>query len=129
MIPYFTTAEYNDGDTLLTVSNSSTNGFSLTASALCTVGSPCHVSASRSVQITNSSMGIGFSLNSSQLTTDFTSIADGPTKLTEQSMNNAYAPVGGIAVTIEMISGDVLRPHDDSPPTISKSTIIVNVWR
>ena len=102
-IPYFTTVVENvDTAAALTVSNSATNGLSIT------INTPGKYSISFSANFSSAST-MGLSLNSSQLTTNIVSItAANRLGLTD----TAGAGFGSsISVTKYFAANDVIRPH------------------
>lgn len=102
-IPYFTNERENTIDQLVTVSNSSTLGLSFTAKK------KVKVNITYSYATTGGNDQVGFTLNSSQLTTNL-----GETTLSDRLTYNNVAG-GSEFVTIswsgELEVGDVLRPH------------------
>jgi len=103
-IPYFATEVENVGNDIVTVANDSTNGFSLTALK------DCEVNASITTTTGGAGVYVGWSLNSTQLTTTITSITT-----TDARGGIAYTGSGNDAVSpspmIKMSEGDILRVH------------------
>jgi hypothetical protein len=110
-IPYFTTATANTGTQLLTIGNSATNGFSITALRDCIVTATFAMGSS-----SGSSYYVGITLNSTQLTTNIASV----TAANVVGSNGGGAAGDQMSATtapIAMKAGWVLRPHTegDSP--------------
>lgn len=100
-IPRFTTLRESSGDDIVTVANDSTNGFSITANEECTVFATWWHNP-------NPQQDVGWSLNSTQLTTNLQLISEA------DRLGNTLVATGSIGEsTVEVIlqAGDVLRPH------------------
>ena len=98
-IPYFTNERINTVSKLGSASNDSTNGWKFTASKACVVD--LHYI------FDGNSEAIGISLNSSQLTTNIPSIA-----IADRVAQLAGQNAGKVSCSIPMVSGDILRLHN-----------------
>lgn len=104
-IPYFSTEILNTTGSLITISNGSTNGFSVTSNA-------DNVKVTMTVAYDyNASGNAGISLNSSQLTTNIETIS-APNRKAIGYIGSAGEKITN-TVTIILNRGDVLRPHTD----------------
>ena len=108
-IPYFTTEVANTGKELLSIGNNSVDGFSITANK------PCSVNVTYNYLSSATSFQMGFSLNSSQLTTAIGSINLTDRVVYSNNHSNAGASIG---TTIKLEAGDILRPHTSSSTAI-----------
>jgi hypothetical protein len=110
-IPVFTTEEENTTGDLISISNSATLGFSITALKRVIVFAEWHSSGlSSSKEATT-----GFSLNSSQLSNNVRTINTSDIvslDLSHDDGGNSTLLCGTTAI-IELQPGDVLRPHGD----------------
>tara|TARA_R110000803_G_scaffold187128_3_gene249498 strand:- start:3872 stop:6487 length:2616 start_codon:yes stop_codon:yes gene_type:complete len=117
-IPYFTTIVEDAITTCGVVDNDATDGFSFTATSDCAVVITYGVSIG---SVTN----VGFSLNSSQLTTALTSITDAD-RVAEVSISSAGFWSLATA-NIIMKTGDIIRPHIDSGASSTNSRHRLNI--
>ena len=107
-IPYYTNAVSSNGSGLYTIENDSTNGFSITFLRDCKVD----ITGSMPVQSSNGFGEMGFSLNSSELTTNINAIADADRLIIERySANTATTDVVSPSWSGQVQAGDVIRPH------------------
>ncbi|MDH3324061.1 MAG: hypothetical protein OEL89_00320 [Candidatus Peregrinibacteria bacterium] len=116
-IPYMTTEVSNTGRNILTVSNSSTLGFSVTANRNCTV-------VFSFTGTFNAIADFGISLNSAQLTTDIASITS--TDRLAIGTTSAANYADSVSISIDLNTGDVLRPHASTAAgTAAKWSLVV----
>lgn len=112
-IPYFSTEDKNEGTKILTVSNSSIYGMSLTATRDCqVVGQWSFVGAANAAAYENV---IGWSLNSTQLTGTVISINASSrygVSGAGTGSSSAYRLGWSSPISISLKEGDILRPHD-----------------
>lgn len=106
-IPYFTNEIKNTTGGIVTIANDSTNGFSITANKKCTV-----TASISSGQATGTNI-LGFSLNSSELTTTIQSITAADRVALSGNGSGSINTAQNPTVLIELNTGDVLRPHGD----------------
>lgn len=112
-IPYWTNLDQaSDSSSLLTISNSSSLGFSVTANRRALVSMVWNIT-------TNAGDYAGISKNSNQLTTAIDSIAR-VNQVTYQYNNAANYSIT-ISVSVMLEPGDVLRPHAGGTTTNSNS--------
>jgi hypothetical protein len=110
-IPYFTTEVENDGANIVSIDNSSTLGFSITANKDCVVTANWYRQGDSAAK----TAWTGWSLNSSQLTTSI----QGITSSNRIALNAPHDDGGnsgfaaGVSVSIKLSAGDILRPHSD----------------
>lgn len=108
-IPYYTNTVQDTSDKLISVSNSTTNGLSITALQPITL----YMSLTYSDDVNDDLFGI--SLNSTQLTTGIESITVGDRKA---ASGVSYADqFGNASVMLKLNIGDEVRPHGDSTAT------------
>lgn len=110
-IPYFTTAAVNNTGELISIENSSSNGFSVTALKDCVVTASWYLQGLGSAK----TVWVGWSLNSSQRTTSIQSITSADRLALnaphDDGANSSF--VGQSTVSVKLSAGDVLRPHGD----------------
>ena len=110
-IPYFTTAAVNNTGELISIENSSSNGFSVTALKDCVVTASWYLQGLGSAK----TVWVGWSLNSSQRTTSIQSITSADRLAInaphDDGANSGF--VGQSTVSVKLSAGDVLRPHGD----------------
>lgn len=103
-IPIFTTIQANEGPNIVTIGNTAANGFTITANR------DCYIYGSYSDNSTVATY-LGWSLNSSQLTTNIQSInAADRLSIGYESLATAADEA---AVAVKLNAGDVLRPHGE----------------
>lgn len=109
VIPYYTNIRQNEGQNVSDIRNDSTDGFSITAKEVCIV------KASYSLNSPSSgSQTVGWSINSSELTTQFNGIND-----SNRIIKSSNSPTPGenytfeTSVNIRLNINDVLRPHTE----------------
>lgn len=109
-IPYFTNQRELSDEGIVTVENDSTNGFSITAVRNCVV--------TFSFYSRGSSMNIGISLNSNQLTTDIFNINEENIC----ALDSVASGLTGCSCSVRLAPGDVLRPHTNSAAVTSNQS-------
>ncbi len=116
-IPHFTNTQTDTSGTLITVANSTTNGFSITAALACTVTMTLSGN-------TTTAKSVGISLNSVSLTTSILAIAQSE-RLAESHTGSA-GNVSGCTARVRLAVNDVLRPHTElSPQSNNRWNIII----
>lgn len=101
-IQKFSTEVESSDDVVVTIINSATLGFNITANM------PCEVFVGYSFQ-QNAPRIFGISLNSSQLTTDFQAITTADRRITGQTFGADQT--SSVSCTVTLNTNDVLRPH------------------
>lgn len=111
-IPYYTNERQNTIVGLGSIGNDSTNGWSFTASKRCKIT----ISASADSDNANGTSSLGFSLNSSQLTTNIESITVSDRLIVDTEEEPSTGAYGTMAVSWSGVLevGDVIRVHTDS---------------
>jgi hypothetical protein len=117
-IPYFTTLVTNAGTQCGVVSNSATLGFSFTATKKCTV---TMVYAPNSNSATGAYWGI--SINSTQLTTDISSITAANRVAVSYTATSTAIPTT-ITGVVDLNPGDVIRPHNSGSANAGNTATI-----
>ena len=107
-IVYYNTFVKDEGSSIVSVSNSPTDGFSITALRDCVVTMSHNFASSGTV-------AMGISLNSSQLSTTILNITEAD-RITSTASNNTIA--GNAAVRIALAKDDILRPHGEPNPAL-----------
>ena len=119
-IRYFTNVtKSTDTGNFLTIANSSTNGFSITANKRCKVS----VTFADNYSSAN---WLGLSLNSSQLTTNLTAITLSNRKAI--ACTSAASATNTASWTGVLEAGDVLRPHTDGASIGTAASTQINVY-
>lgn len=118
-IPYFTNETYNTGSSILTIDNSSTLGFSVTATR------KCQVTMTFQADYTGTGEIFGISKNGSSLNAAITSLA--------HSQKIVYIDEGSrgdaVTVRVDLDVNDVLRPHVSNTgnlDTAANWSVVVN---
>jgi hypothetical protein len=102
LIPYFTNNPESDVGELISITNNSTNG--LIVEAL----KDCIIDVQYSNIPTTSSLIVGLSLNSSQLTTSIQDITDADIIAISEALVNLG---GSVSTSMKLNAGDKIRPH------------------
>lgn len=122
-IPYFTNAVSNTMSYFGTIANSSTNGWSFTASKKCRVTMTYCKDGT-----TNATVQAGISLNSSQLTTNINGITVAD-RLAIQQISSIVGEelAQSVSVSVILNASDVLRPHaaGDVPGTAAQCHLTI----
>jgi len=118
-IPYLTNIASNTTGNFITVTNDSTNGLQVVANKDCSVMMDYSWDGSTGAQ------DIGISLNSSQLTTNISSIlaADRRAVCREENVGGSAT----VSVNLELLKGDVLRPHSNGSAPGSATNSHINI--
>lgn len=123
VIPFFTNVRQNEGQDVATIENDSTNGFSITAKEKCIVKALYSINSP-----TGGGTSSGWSLNSSELTTQFISII-----AADRIMQTGNSPIAGeqltfnTVVNIRLNIGETLRPHTDGAVPNSAAFSYMNI--
>lgn len=116
-IPYYTNERVNGTGKLVSIENSSTNGFSVTALE------SCSVTFDYTFTFDSSGQEAGVSLNSTQLTTAIGSITAADRVAYE--VNSTADTGANLSITIDLDAGDVLRPHTGGVASSTSSPVHV----
>jgi len=119
-IPYFTTQDTNTGESMLTITNDSTNGFAVTATRDCVVTMSWAQYSPGGAHAVS-----GISLNSNQLTTNPVSITAAHRVCLGHGQTGSFPY--NMTASVKLASGDVLRPHGDKsvPGNTARPGIVV----